>query len=507
MRSKLKTLMVWYSMAVPAYALEGLTLEKFQGVWKNWSKSEKAHFHAQLLFTLDEQSRRVKHLRASRKISSQGREPNRAPASGALELCNYAGYLSVIKREECVFPSPVNLKPKDLPTHASKAYTEYEFCGRNNVVRCNPVLYGFRSEHADNSRCSQGSSDGGDLHLGCCVQVPDEKKAAETTHECNQAIFGENSSEEVKDFIASMTEHPERLAKYLLSAVSIINNCPESSSECSALKKLVEVPLREFDFEAYPNLFCCLLPDELATLGIDLNDFREVAKVLGNDSLNRSIDESFRWREKRHEILGNVISAYEQDPRTQKMVGDALSNAPGTFNHCYKWIKKHLVGEGKYIQKEDEWRSDRWSTPSPRSAVQAVCELPTFGFVNLADYGHPLDPAQAPVGSVIVYESVNDPMVPHGHAEIVGVDSSGKRRYISDHVANNYRTHSSNNSANRRRPVAIMVYPNEDQREELKKLNPNPDTNPFDNHSRCSNYCKAGKPKPFDDTHPQCRGN
>ena len=499
--------MLGYLMALPAHAVSGLSLEKFQAVWNGWTRSEQAHFHARLLFFLDDQSRQVRHARTSRKIPSHRRGLARAPASASLELCNYAGYLSVIKGKECVFPSPSKLKRRDLPDLASKAYTQYRFCGSDDVVRCNPVLYGFQSEHGDNSRCNRGVSDGGNTNRGCCVQVPDEDKADETTHECNQAIFGGNSSEEVRAFIAGMTDDPERLAKYLLSAISIIENCPESSSECSELKELVEVPLREFDFEPYPNLLCCDLPRELATLGIDLNDFREVAEALNNDSLERGIDEGFNWRKKRHEILGNVISSYEEDPRTQKMVGDAFANAPGTFKKCYRWIKKHLIGEGKYIQKDDAWEGGRWSTPSPRSAVQAVCELPTFGFVNLADYGQPLNPAQAPVGSVIIYESVNDPMVPDGHAEIVGVDGSGRRRYISDHVANNYRTHPSNSSANRRRLVAIMIYPDDDQREELRKINPNPDPNPFDNHPRCRNYCKAGNSKPFDNTHPQCRDN
>ena len=447
--------MLGYLMMMPAHALEGLTLEKFQAVWSGWTRSEQAHFHARLLFALDDQSRRVRHSQISRKISS--REPSRAPASDSPELCNYAGYLSKMANGVCMQPWNRNLRSQ--LASASLLHSSYNSCGNSKKIRCNPMLYGFQDEHQGNLDCGKGAGRRDrNKKRGCCVEADDDNPRL-STFKCNAVIFGDDPSGRIRRLLDSMVGDPKRLAEYLGSALVVIENCPAASDECVALQELVQDSLQELNSnEEYSDLLCSL-SDGFIDLGLDVELFQRTARALNDANLNRAIDDVFEWRSSREGILQTLIQNYENDSRTQRMARAARQvEATRGGRECYRKVKDHMSGRGKYIR-------GRWSS---EYAINAKEDLAERGFINLAEYGFPLDAEQAPHGSVLVYEALDrrtlevlDPKVVDGrgagHVEIV-VGNGDRRRYVSD-----YQSSKPRNQARRdghlRRLVGIMIYP------------------------------------------------
>ncbi len=453
---------LFFSGVSSPWALENADGEQLQAVWKHLRPAEKSFFHAQVLTLKAQSSARAQHSPESRKI------PSRGPASvnASSNLCNYAGFLSTVPARTGTCQAPWSLKQQDLPPFASDLYTTYRSCGKKNTVRCNPILYGFQSEHRSNRACSQGPRDRGNLNRGCCVSVANENNAGQVTHQCNQTIFGNNSSEAIKNFVKSMESDPMRLAQYLATAATAIKNCPPASRECQALKALVKTSVEELDWQQNSALLCSL-PKNFFDLGLDMEMFRETFEALEDERLDRIVDQTFSWQRTRLGILNQVIRNYERNPRTSRSIEYALEKAhPRSQASCYRYVKNALLAGilNGHTRPRDV---------SPGKT--APTELAKRGFVDITKLNPPfipLDPNLAPHGSVVIYEDT-DTRKPerrrYGHIDIVQTvkNDEGKiigRNYISDYV----NDRPINEFRSTRKPVAIMVYVSEQDREKLR---------------------------------------
>ena len=236
----------------------------------------------------------------------------------------------------------------------------------------------------------------------------------------------------------------------------------KESSECVALKELVQDSLQELNSnEEYSDLPCSL-SEGFIDLGPDVELFQRTARALGDANLTRAIDDVSEWQSSREGILKTLIQNYENDPRTQRMVRSARQvNATSGGSRCYSKVKEHMAGRGKYIR-------GRWSSAY---AINAKEDLAERGFINLVDYGFPLDAEQAPQGSVLVYEALDrnletlDPKVvgPRGagHVEIV-VGNGDRRRYVSDYWSSKPRNQAPKDG-DRRKLVRVMIYPTDEK--------------------------------------------
>ncbi len=373
-------------------------------------------------------------------------------------LCNYAGYLSTLGKDgKC--QSPWQIEGPDLGATLEKLYTPYRTCfgTRTHIIRCNPILYGFQSEHQNNSLCIQGKRDTGIKGYGCCVRVSNQWESSSTTRQCNQSIFGGHGGQAFKRFVDSMVEDPARLAHYLAVASSFIKTCTPSLEECSTLKSLVATSLKRLDLKQN-SILGHSLAKGLLDLEVDIEILRENFEALEDEGLEQTVTRAITWQQQRMDILEQLIEEYEQSSQTQDLIEHAQKQVAariargGEKGWCYRYVKRALL-KGGYL---DEYI---WS----EHARDAIHDLPPYGFIDITDFGLPMDPWKAPHGSIIVYEGG-----PYGHIEIVSVttDAYGRetRRYISDLINN--RPVSEINAW--RYPTAIFIAVGETNRKQLE---------------------------------------
>ena len=377
-------------------------------------------------------------------------------------LCNYSGYLSVLTKDgQCQYPW--KLQASELGSDLDELYTSYNTCqGRGiSVVRCNPILYGFQSEHQSNPLCRPGKRDGNSLERGCCVEVPGKWSAAERTRQCNQALFGSYPGQAFRRFVDSMVEKPERLARYLAMASSFIQSCNPALEECSTLKSLVTTSLDRLDLKQN-SLLSYSLSKTFIDLKIDVKALKRNFAALEDEGVNDVVNQTITWQERRLNIIRKLIEDYGNSIKTEEMIKSAINQVyarrarGGRVGQCYRYVKRALVKSG-YL--------DRYFWTARGKAEEAIYDLPPLGFIDITSFGIPLDPRKAPHGSIIVYEGG-----PYGHIEIVKVTTdrrgrSSKRLYISDLINNKPVSEVLNPW---RRPIAIMIAIDDEDRKDLE---------------------------------------
>ena len=377
------------------------------------------------------------------------------------ELCNYAGYLSVL-REDGKCQNPWKLEASELGADLDELYTSYNTCegSNSNAIRCNPILYGFQSEHQSNSLCLRGRKDR-DLEQGCCIKSPNQWDASVSTRQCNQILFGNYAGLTFRNFVDSMVKKPERLARYLAMASSFIQSCNPAQQECSTLKSLVTTSLKRLDLKQNP-LLSYSLSKKFLDLRINVRALRRNFDALEDEGLNNAVDQTISWQKRRLTIIRQLVEEYENNTKTEEVIKHAIKQARARrargdkLGQCYTYVKRALLGGG-YLDSYF-WTGRGW-------AKEAIHDLPPLGFIDITSFGIPLDPRRAPHGSIVVYEGG-----PYGHIEIVNVvtDSKGKptrRFYISDLINNKPVSEVLHPW---RRPIAIMIAINDEDRKDLE---------------------------------------
>ena len=377
-------------------------------------------------------------------------------------LCNYSGYLSVLTKDgQCQYPW--KLKSYELGSDLDELYTSYNTCEGSgiSVVRCNPILYGLQSEHQSNPLCRSGRRDGNSLKRGCCVKVPGQWSASERTIRCNQALFGNYPGQAFRRFVDSMVKKPERLARYLAMASSFIQSCNPALEECSTLKSLVTTSLDRLDLKQNPILSYSL-SKSFIDLKINVKALKRNFDTLEDEGVDDVVDQTITWQERRLTIIRKLIEDYGNDIKTEAVIKSATGQVRARMargerpGHCYRYVKRALVNGG-YLDSYF-WTSRGW-------AKEAIDDLPPLGFIDITNFGIPLDPRKAPHGSIIVYEGG-----PYGHIEIVNVitDNEGrpiKRLYISDLINDKPVSEVLNPW---RRPIAILIAIDDKDRKDLE---------------------------------------
>ena len=396
-------------------------LDRLKADWHGWSRKEKALFHVRLVETMAESSKEVRHASA-RDLAS----------ITALNLCNYAGFVSLVENRTCKSPWGLNARNKD---DLSLLYVKYQSCGMNNVVRCNPLLYGTRREHSNNNTCLQGRRDGKKIDRGCCVRVEDENDGGGVTQACNTNLFG-NSPDAIKNFIRSLSSDPKRLIQYLLTSLAVIKNCNPTQQECAELKQIVQTSLNILGEDDFLQ---CQLPQALANLGVGMQIFQDFVEDLEYEQLGEAVARAFTWKERRMEILHEIIDRVADDPRTANVIETARLNQTGRQGECYKFVKRALAGIVMRGKDKEGFLGEYYLTSrSQVHAKYAVNHLAERGFINITDLGYPLDPNKAPHGSVVVYRDTRPPTparpIRSGHVDVVEIKPDGTRRFYSDHV-------------------------------------------------------------------------
>ncbi len=342
-------------------------------------------------------------------------------------LCAYGGYLSAVKNVvRC--KSPWTVKKHDLKEFAP-LYIKYNICGERNMIRCNPFLYGTLGEHReDNNRCLDrpGDEDG----PGCCIKLPPHKSednAYDATYSCNEALL-KDYPEKVGSLVNKISQDPKRLAEYLTTSLIITENCQEGEQKCTELQTMVETSF-EFvskKFKEINGLSSEVLKN-MADLKLDVDIMNNIAWLLKDDKFASGVASVYSWEQRRMALFDTIIKRIEEDERTKNVIATAQRRARRKSRGlCYHYVKQSLVagGMGKgYLDQHYYWR---------RAARHAKEELKEFGFINLLDYGYPSNPDEFPIGSILVYNGGR-----YGHVEIVSIDKSGEREYISDFKARN----------------------------------------------------------------------
>ena len=433
-------LLAWWnlpSLSGAAALVSSPELDKLTASWHGWSRGGRTLFHVRLVETMADASSRLRHeARTERDLASVS----------DLELCNYAGFLSLMGNDgRCKFPGRLD---EGDQRSLSLLYVEYQYCGRTDVVRCNPLLYGNRGEHADNGACLAGRREGKDAYSGCCVRVEDEGDGGGVTETCNTSLLG-NNPQSIRNFIGSLSKEPERLAKYLLAALAVIKGCDVTQDDCAALKGIVQKSIDILEADGYLQ---CQLPKTLANLGVGFQVFQNFVEDMEYERLNQSIAQAFDWRSRRMDILRRVLDRHRDDPKTAHVIETLRKNIrPGNNGgQCWRYVKHALSGRSP-VPRDGSWVASSkkgffTGYPSSRYARQAADELLDYGFIDITKLGYPLDPMQAPHGSVVVYRDVR-PGKP-GHIEIVDETQRG-RRFCSDYC--------SDKPPSRRVPFVIMV--------------------------------------------------
>ena len=439
-------------------------------IWNNWDFSQRTEFHSRLVLTAGESSR--SHLFRPRmptvstpprrsqisreEVVQAGSMADGEVADTEIGYCNYAGFLSIIQ-DDGVCLSPWMLKRNaEAKKSLSIAYVEYNPCGRKNVIRCNPVLYGTKTEHGANPRCLVLRRSG----QGCCVQVVDENNGQSSTDSCNEAIFG-GESDRIQSFVSSLSNNPQKLAKYLLSSLQIIKSCPETSVECQNLQELVSISLDTLEDK---ESLQCSLAMGLVSLGVDTSFLDDVSDRL---SLSEGISDAWNWAQERKRNLDNMITDYQRDPRTRSSVSLLLENldrkqdtmvergqqdrSDRSIQDCYKFVKRALGGaslvdiesrgrrhdgvfaDGIQRRRNPPLADNRFfdGTYSDSYARNGEEALNSYGFIDITEFGQPLDRDLAPADAILVYKKRGDPHAP-GHIEMVVDRGNGNRQYCSD---------------------------------------------------------------------------
>ena len=384
-------------------------------------------------------------------------------------FCSYAGYVSVIgaDKESCLPPWELSVQSF---RKLGKLYVEYNTCGVNNVVRCNPVLYGYREEHEGNPLCLKGKGDRG----GCCVKVFDERDHMEVTNACNMAFAEDDSLGLSEEVVRGIALDPERLAHYLVTSLATIKECPLNESTCierrNSLRTIMQEMISgldesdEFGHEEF-NSTLLYYPG--------VHNFETALKELEIQKFNQLTADAFGLHQKRREILRDIAERMESDERTSSIVQKAweVGRRSRGGGKCYRGVKDIYRGQGNKNGYLVNWYSDN----SAKDAIYGLSvkakyfTVKGYSFIDIAKCGHPLDAEEAMVGSAVVYlptPSGRGRVSSHGHIEVVGYDETGVRMYYSDYHAPAPISYSNSY----RRTIGIMLPVTDEEKERIEEL-------------------------------------